>query len=137
MSPDNTALVILPVEAGNSLAEAAEMEFQATLQLLADRACWVSGARSGEIVLKEEGEWRYVAVSGDSEHGPGTKISTGDARFSQGPARRFTSHCEMKDETRFRMIAPVTEDGKALGFIGLTSLNEFGKESEAVLSGIA
>jgi len=137
MSPDNTALVILPAEAGNSLLAAAEMEFQATLQLLADRACWVCGARSGEIVLEDEGELRYAAVSGDSEHEPGTKNASGEQRFSEGRTRQFTIHSGMNNEARFRLTAPVTQDSKALGFIALTSYNEFAKENEAVLSGIA
>src|SRR5215470_9832350 len=98
MSPDNSALVILPAEAGNSLLEAAEMEYQATLQLLSDRACWVCGARSGEIVLEDEGELRYGAVSGDSEHEAGTKIASGEQRFSEGRIRQFTIRRGMKDE---------------------------------------
>jgi hypothetical protein len=137
MSPAHTALVILPVEAGNSLAEAAEMEFQATLQLLADRACWVTGARSGEIVLEDGGELRYAAVSGDSEHEPGTKIPSLDERSSEGLGRQFPSHRELKNQTGFRLTAPITEDGKACGFVAVTSSDEFAKESEAVLSGIA
>ena len=47
MSQDNTALLILPAEAGNSLLDVAELEFQASLQLLLERACWVSGPAGG------------------------------------------------------------------------------------------
>jgi hypothetical protein len=136
MSPDHTALVILPVEAGNSLLEAAEMEFQATLQLLVDRACWVSGAGSGEIVLEDEGELRYAAVSGDSEHEPGTKVTSSGQRFSQVLSGQFARDRGM-NETGFRLISPISQDDKAVGFLGLTSSHEFGKDSEAILSGIA
>src|SRR5215831_12316849 len=129
MSPDNTALVILPVEVGNSLLKAAEMEFQATLQLLADRACWVSGAGSGEIVLEDEGELRYAAVSGESEHEPGTKIASREQRFFQSLNTQFTSHRGMENETRFRLLSPILQDGKAVGFVGLTSAHELREES--------
>src|SRR5690349_17353998 len=101
MSRENSALVILPAEAGNSLLEAAEMEFQATLQLLADRACWVSGAGSGEIALEDGGELRYAAVSGDSEHEPGSKISKGEQQPSEGLTAQLQSHRGIKDQTGF------------------------------------
>ena len=137
MSPDNAALVILPAEAGNSLLEAAEMEFQATLQLLADRACWVSGARSGEIVLEDEGELRCAAISGASEHEPGTKVNGRTQQFSEYPARQGIIRREVNDENAFSLAAPVMQDRKVLGFISLTANHEFSEESETALSGIA
>jgi hypothetical protein len=139
MPSDHTALLILPAEAGNSLLQAAEMEFQATLQLLADRACWISGARSGEIAFENEGELRYAAVSGASEHEPGTAVAGDERQFSECVLRQRQSTVRrgMNNENTFRVAVPVIEDTKAIGFICLTSTSEFNKESETAISGIA
>jgi len=137
MSSDNTALIMLPAEAGNSLLAAAEMEFQATLQLLVDRACWVSGSHSGEIVLEEEGELRFAAVTGDSEHEPGTKVSSEEQRLSECLAGKCTFRRGTNNAPTFSAAAPVMQDKKALGLVCLTSHNEFSTECDAVLSGIA
>jgi hypothetical protein len=137
MPSDHAALLILPAEAGNSLLQAAEMEFQATLQLLADRACWVSGARSGEIAIEDEGEFRYAAVSGASEHEPGTTVASGDRLFSEGVPRQGIVRRGMNNGSTFSVVVPVIEDTKAFGFIRLTSSSEFNKESETAISGIA
>src|SRR5512141_1956980 len=71
MSSGSAATLILPVEAGNSLGQVAELEFQASLQLLADRACSVSGASSCAIAVEQQGPLTYSAVSGDSDREPG------------------------------------------------------------------
>ena len=137
MPSDHTALLILPAEAGNSLLQAAEMEFQATLQLLAERACWVSGARSGEIAFEDEGELRYAAVSGASEHEPGTPVASGGRQFPECVPRQGIVRRGMDNGSTFSVAVPVIEDTKAIGFIRLTSSKEFNKESETAISGIA
>jgi hypothetical protein len=88
------------------------------------------------IVLEDAGDLRYAAVSGDSEHEPGSKISSSAQRFSQGLSGPFTRD-RGKNETRFRLTSPISQDDKAVGFIGLTCSHDFAKESEAILSGIA
>jgi transcriptional regulator with GAF, ATPase, and Fis domain len=139
MPSDHTALLILPAEAGNSLLQAAETEFHATLQLLADRACWVCGARSGEIAFEDQGEMRYMAVSGASEHEPGTTVASNERQFSECMLRQrqSTAHRGMNNESTFSLAVPVIEDTKAIGFIHLSSSSEFNKESETAISGIA
>lgn len=137
MSAESTALLILPAEAGNSLLAAAQMEFQATLQLLADHACWVTDARSGEIALEDKGELLYAAVSEASEHEPGSKVAGEERQFAERMAQQRAFLYRTKSDGAFSVVAPVTQDGKALGFITLTSHSEITEESEKALAGIA
>jgi hypothetical protein len=136
MSQDNTALLILPAEAGNSLLDVAELEFQASLQLLLDRACWVSGALAGAIALEEDGAFKYRAVSGDSEYEPGQNTATKKEPLRECLAERWTVRCAL-DEKTFSMAVPIVRDEKAIGVIELTSDLEFTAESSEAVSRIA
>lgn len=136
MSQDNAALLILPAEAGNSLLDVAELEFQASLQLLLDRACWVSGALAGAIALEEGGTFVYRAVSGDSEREPGQKAATEKEPLRECLAERWTVRSAV-DEGKFSMAVPIVRDEKAIGVIELTSDLEFTAEGSEVVSRIA
>lgn len=136
MSQDNAALLILPAEAGNSLLDVAELEFQASLQLLLDRACWVSGALAGAIALEEGGTFVYRAVSGDSEREPGHKAATEKEPLRECLAERWTVRSAV-DEGKFSMAVPIVRDDKAIGVMELTSDLEFTAESSEVVSRIA
>lgn len=136
MSQDNTALLILPAEAGNSLLDVAELEFQASLQLLLDRACWVSGALSGAIALEEGGAFKYRAVSGDSEYEPGQKAAAETEPLRECLAECWTVRCPAQ-AAKFSMAVPIVRDEKATGFIELISDLEFTAESSEVVSRIA
>lgn len=136
MSHDNTALLILPAEAGNSLLDVAELEFQASLQLLLDRACWVSGGVAGAIALEEGGTFVYRAVSGDSEREPGQKAAAEKEPLRECLAERWTVRCAA-DAGKFTMAVPIVQDETATGIIELTSDLEFTAESSEVVSRIA
>lgn len=136
MSQDNTALLILPAEAGNSLLDVAELEFQASLQLLLDRACWVSGALAGAIALQEDGVFKYRAVSGDCEHEPGQKAVAEQEPLRECLAEHWTVRCS-SSQGKFSMAVPIVRDEKAIGIIELTSDLEFTAESSEVVSRIA
>ncbi len=136
MSHDNTALLVLPAEAGNSLLDIAELEFQASLQLLLDRACWVSGAVSGAIALAEAGAFVYRAVSGDSACEPGQRAATDKEPLRECLAERWTVRCAA-EAGKFTMAVPMVQDEMAIGVIELTSDLEFTAESSEVVSRIA
>jgi hypothetical protein len=136
MSQDNAALLILPAEAGNSLLDVAELEFQASLQLLLDRACWVSGALSGAIALEDGGEFTYRAVSGDCEYEPGEKASSKREPLRECIAERWTVRCAA-DAGKFSMAVPIVGDSKTIGVIELRSDLEFTAETSEVVSRIA
>lgn len=136
MSQDNTALLILPAEAGNSLLDVAELEFQASLQLLLDRACWVSGALAGAIALEESGELKYRAVSGCSEYDPGQRAAAEKEPLRECLAERWTVRCAA-DQGKFSMAVPIVQEEMAIGVVELTSDLEFTAESSEVVSRIA
>lgn len=136
MSQDNTALLILPAEAGNSLLDVAELEFQASLQLLLDRACCVSGALAGAIALEESGEFKYRAVSGSSEYDPGQSAAAGKEPLRECLAKRLTVRCAA-DQGKFSMAVPIVLEKTAIGIVELMSDLEFTAESSEMVSRIA
>ena len=136
MSQDHAALLILPAEAGNSLLDVAEVEFQASLQLLLDRACWVSGALAGAIALENGGVLKYRAVSGDSEYEPGHTASVEKDPLRECLAERWTVRCSGQ-KGKFSMAVPIVQNERAIGVIELTSDLEFTAESSEVVSRIA
>lgn len=136
MSQDNTALLILPAEAGNSLLDVAELEFQASLQLLLDRACWVSGALAGAIALEESGAFKYRAVSGDSEYEPGQTAAAAKEPLRECLSERWTVRCAA-GQGKFSMAVPIVRDEQAIGVIELSSDLEFTAESSEVVSRVA
>jgi hypothetical protein len=136
MSHDNTALLILPAEAGNSLLDVAELEYQASLQLLLDRACWVTGALSGAIALGNDGEFTYRGVSGESEHEPGRNAAIEKEPLRECLAERWTVRYAI-GAGKFSMAVPIVRDETAMGVIELISDLEFTAESSEVVSRIA
>ena len=136
MSVANTALVMLPAEAGNSLVDTAELEFQAALQLLIERACWVTSAVAGALALEEGGLFTYKAVSGE-EREPGTPAATGVEPVRECLAERWTVRCAKAHAPGFTMAVPLVYDDKAIGFIELTSDMEFTAEGSEVVARIA
>lgn len=136
MSYDNTELLILPAEAGNSLMDVAELEFQASLQLLLDRACWVSGALAGAIALEESDGFKYRAVSGNSEYQPSQRAAVEKDPLRECLAERWTVRCAV-EAGKFSMAVPINRDETAIGVIELTSDLEFTAESSEVVSRIS
>lgn len=137
MSSAQTALVMLPAEAGNSLLDTAELEFQAALQLLIGRACWVTGAVAGALALEEHGVFAYKAASGEGEHDPGTPAATETDPIRECLAERWTVRCAKAHAPGFTMAVPLVRDDKAIGFIELTSNLEFTAEGSEVVARIA
>jgi hypothetical protein len=134
MSNENTAVMTAPVQPGSFLAEAAELEFQASLQLLADRACWVSGAMGGAIALKEEGVFRYQAVSGSCEAEPGAVAPTEVAVVRECLAAGVVQRGSAEEPATFALAAPIVSNGAVAGFIELKSRQGFTDEdAESVL----
>src|SRR5690242_20441083 len=122
MLADTTAVLSPPVEAEpTSLLESERMEFQASLQLLADRACWISGALAGAIALKENGVMGYRAISGVSDREPETEIAPeADPRRECLTERRPVRVGPVGEPPSFTIAVPILRDGEAVGFIELT-----------------
>jgi len=140
MLEDATAILSPHANAtlAESLLDSERLEYQASLQLLADRACWISGAVAGAIALKENGIVSYCAVSGDSDREPGIAVSSdADPRreclVEQRPVRRGP----IGEPPTYSIAVPVLRDGGAVGFIELTGDREFTDEATAALPRLA
>ena len=118
------------------MLDVAELEFQASLQLLLDRACWVSGALSGAIALEEGRAFKYRAVSGNSEHEPGHTAFVEKEPLRECLAERWTVRCPA-EQGKFSMAVPIVRDEKAIGVIELASDLEFTAQSSELVSRIA
>src|SRR5215469_10922612 len=67
---------ISSAETISPLIQSAELEFQATLRLLVERARFLTAASGAAIALEEQGKLIYCAVSGDSPPPAGTTADT-------------------------------------------------------------
>jgi hypothetical protein len=121
-----------------SLLDSERLEYQASLQLLADRACWMSGALAGSIALKENGIVSYCAVSGDSDREPGLAVTPeSDPRRECLSEQHSVRRGPIGEPPAFSITVPVLRDGLTVGFIELTADHEFTSEQEDALSRIA
>src|SRR6266542_3069563 len=140
MFDGTTALLTPPAdpEPAKSLLDSEQMEFQASLQLLADRACWLSDALAGAIALNLNGVMSYCAVSGISDREPGTEIAPGaDPRRECLAERRPVRLGPIGEPPNFIVAIPVLRDGEAVGLIELTGDRAFSEETAQTLSRIA
>jgi GAF domain-containing protein len=71
-----TATAVAPARDGNSLVVAAQRDLEAALQLLAERAQYVTGASGASIALREGGEMVCRASAGPAAPEVGVEIET-------------------------------------------------------------
>jgi hypothetical protein len=133
-----TALLTTPADVATSPLDAERLEFQASLQLLAGRACGVSDALAGAIALNLNGVMSYCAVSGVSDREPGTEIAPDTEPFHECLIARHPVRVgPVGEPSAFTIAVPVLRDGVAAGFIELTGDREFSEETAQALSRIA
>ena len=122
--------VLAPPEAANSMHTVAQMEFQASLQLLADRACWVTGALGAAIALNEDGVITYCAASGASGHEPGETAAADVEPFRTCLIECWTVRRGSTGEPpTFCIVVPIAGGTQVIGFLELTSEQEFTEEN--------
>jgi hypothetical protein len=93
----------------------AALEFQATLQLLAERARLLTGATGLAIAVKEKGEFIYSAVSGDSvkEAGASAILETGPLQSCVEQKKTIRSQVGANS---FSVVARVVRNQEVVGF---------------------
>jgi hypothetical protein len=122
LAPD--AIVAAP-----GFLDTARLEFQASLQLLADRACWVIDGKSAAVALKEDGILTYCAVSGRCDCEPGAQVAADDTLIRECLDKAQSVEEDANNNACvFRLIVPVLDDGKASGFLELISERQFSEE---------
>jgi putative methionine-R-sulfoxide reductase with GAF domain len=94
-APDSRAGVRFPGEdGGRSLAEMAERDLAATLQLLAERAQYITGATGAAIALRDHEEMVCRASAGTSAPEVGTQLQVNSGLSGESVRTRQTLRCD-------------------------------------------
>lgn len=123
------SLLLSPATEGAGLCsflDTTQLEFQASLQLLVERAVFLTGATGAAIALKENAGFVYCAVAGEISAEPGSKFDLGDASIPaciEQPAAVRTKPCEK--EAAFTLRLPILSADKAVGIFELKGQYEF------------
>ena len=83
-----------PARDGNSLVVAAQRDLEAALQLLAERAQYVTGASGASIALREGGEMVCRASAGPAAPEVGVEIETGSGLMAESIRTCQLVRCE-------------------------------------------
>jgi hypothetical protein len=106
-----------------SLITSAQMEFHASLQLLAERAAFLTTATGVAIALEDEGQFVYRVATGNSHAEPEAWVNTSDPQMARcieaAAAERGTGHGTS------RLLVPIIQDEKVAGIFELSGNYEF------------
>src|SRR5215468_7598160 len=93
--PDSAESVRFPAEdGGRSLAEMAERDLSATLQLLAERAQYITGATGAAIALRDHDEMVCRASAGTSAPTVGTMLQVNSGLSGESVRTKQTLRCD-------------------------------------------
>lgn len=117
---------ISSAETISSLIQSAELEFQATLRLLVERARFLTAAATGALALERQGKLAYCAISGDSAPQLGTIVDTRKEPIGQcieqaKPARKEAS----VENPSFALVVPILNEQKVIGLFELRGQSKF------------
>jgi putative methionine-R-sulfoxide reductase with GAF domain len=94
-TPDSAGSVRFPAEdGGRSLAEMAERDLAATLQLLAERAQYITGATGAAIALRDDEEMVCRASAGTSAPAVGTLLQVNSGLSGESVRTKQTLRCD-------------------------------------------
>lgn len=106
-----------------AFAASARMEFQAALQLLAERAAFVTAATGVAIVLNEGGTLVYQVATGNEVAEPEASVEVNNQNI-QRCLRDGVPVRVAGIEFGFRLFTPVKRNGRAVGFMEVVSAYE-------------
>ena len=122
------ALVLSPAATEDSglrsFLDSTKLEFQASLQLLAERAAFIAAATGATIALKQGESFVYSAVAGDSAAQPGSPAGINDASMRQCIEERIPVRTAPKANT-FSLKVPILRAEEAIGVLELTGPYEY------------
>jgi hypothetical protein len=125
--PASTIAVAEPPEpvadSASSSSASAQVEFHASLQLLAERASFLTAASGVAIALPGGSSLTYCAAIGSSVSQAGNVVETNrpDIKACMQDRRAV---CEQTDGG-FKLLAPILAEDKAVGFFELVSKHEW------------
>jgi hypothetical protein len=103
----------------------AQLEFQATLQLLVERARFLTGAGSAGIALQEEDRLVYAAVSGDDTPQPGSLVELTKTEIPPCIKDLKPVRAKIAAPLPFTLVVPIVRESKFAGCFELLGLIEF------------
>jgi putative methionine-R-sulfoxide reductase with GAF domain len=92
--PDSAGNARFPEDGGRSLAEMAERDLAATLQLLAERAQYITGATGAAIALRDRDEMVCRASAGTSAPEVGTLLQINSGLSGESVRTKQTLRCD-------------------------------------------
>ena len=107
-----------------SFLDSTKLEFQASLQLLAERAAFIAAATGATIALKESESFVYYAVTGDSAAQLGSPAGINDASLRKCIEQRIPLRTAAK-ANQFSLKVPILRAEEAIGVLALTGPYEF------------
>jgi hypothetical protein len=121
------------------LVETATVEFLSSLQLLAERARFLTGAAGAAIALKEGGKFLYRASAGSSAM-TGSPVATRHAPIANclGTAKASIVSAHTSGGPLAHAAVPVVRQQEVAGFFELSATrSSFSNEDMLVISGLA
>ena len=107
-----------------SFLDSTKLEFQASLQLLAERAAFVAAATGAAIALKEGEAFVYYAATGDSAAQPGSEAVVNETSLRRPGGQRTPVRTAPKANT-FGLAVPILGAEEVVGVLELTGPYEF------------
>jgi hypothetical protein len=109
-----------------SFLDSARLEFHACLQLLAERAAFLTAATGVAIAIQKSDACLYCAVTGASPAEAGAPVDLGDGPAKQCISGRISIRTSGKTKERaFELRVPVVGSDQVIGFLEITSAYEF------------
>lgn len=116
--------------------DSARMEFQAALQLLAERAAFVTAATGVAIALEEHGSLAYRVAAGTDVSEPEVAVDVRDNNIQQCLRDAVPARVSGK-EFGFELLVPVKRNEKPIGFIQLASAYELPESDVEIVKRLA
>ena len=127
-----TAVGVAPPETPDGSVSAAQRDLEAALQLLAERAQYVTGASGAAILLREEGELVCRVAAGSIALEPGKTVATNSGAMEQCVRQRRLGRNDSS------MAAPLLWAGEVAGiFLIVADNRRFEEVDEISLSRLA
>jgi hypothetical protein len=109
-----------------SFLDSAKLEFQASLQLLAERAAFIAAATGAAIALKESESFVYYAVAGDSAAQPGSEAGINEPSLRACIEQRIPVRTAQKGKANpFGLNVPILSADETIGVLELTGPHEY------------
>jgi len=126
-----SAALLAPPEEGESLpapvqsffVHTAVLEFQAALQLLVERACFLTAANGAAVALKEQGQFIYSAAAGEFAAETGTLVNLNKKYL--GECVRLGQTVRTRTDSLFALAVPVMRGADVVGIFELLGKSAF------------